>query len=79
VLWATGYRRTYPWLLAPVLDADGEIRQRRGRTCVPGLYVVGQRFQHHRNSSFIDGVGHDATAIAEHLALAHRTTSLSRA
>jgi putative flavoprotein involved in K+ transport len=77
VLWATGYRRSYPWLHAPVLDASGEIRQRRGRTPVPGLYVLGQRFQHYRNSNFIDGVGRDAAAVADHLA--RRRSSLCRA
>jgi putative flavoprotein involved in K+ transport len=34
---------------------DGSIRQRRGVTSVPGLYVVGQSFQHGRDSGFIDG------------------------
>jgi putative flavoprotein involved in K+ transport len=67
VIWATGHRRTYPWLPLPVLDASGELRQHRGVTPMPGLYVLGQRFQHHRNSSFIDGVGRDATFIADHL------------
>jgi putative flavoprotein involved in K+ transport len=76
VLWATGYRRTYPWLHVPVLDAAGEIRQRGGRTPVPGLYVLGQRFQHYRNSNFIDGVGRDAAAVAAHLA--RRTPAISR-
>ena len=38
----------------------GEIVQRRGVTPVAGLYVVGQRFQHRRDSNFIDGVRHDA-------------------
>lgn len=46
VIWATGHRRPYPWLQIPVRDAHGELRQRRGVTPVPGLYVVGQRFQH---------------------------------
>jgi putative flavoprotein involved in K+ transport len=77
VVWATGYRRSYSWLHVPVLDATGEIRQRRGRTPVPGLYVMGQRFQHHRNSNFIDGVGRDAATVADHLA--RRRTSLCRA
>jgi putative flavoprotein involved in K+ transport len=67
VLWATGHRRSYPWLTVPVLDAAGEIRHRRGVTPVPGLYVLGQRFQHRRRSSFLDGVGLDALDIADHL------------
>lgn len=67
VLWATGHRRDYHWLDLPVLDARGEIRQRRGVTPVAGAYVLGQRFQHHRNSSFIDGVGRDAQYVAEHI------------
>ena len=68
VLWATGYRRHHPWLHVPVLDRTGEIAQRRGVTPVDGLYVLGQRFQHRRDSNFIDGVRHDAVALAHHLA-----------
>jgi putative flavoprotein involved in K+ transport len=68
VLWATGYRRSYPWLSAPVLDANGEIRQVRGRTTAAGLWVIGLQFMVRRNSSFIDGVGRDAEEIAEQIA-----------
>ena len=39
IVWATGYRRIYDWLDVPVLDARGEIRQRRGVTPMPGLYA----------------------------------------
>jgi putative flavoprotein involved in K+ transport len=67
VIWATGFRRSYPWLRLPILDVHGEIRQRRGITPVPGAYVLGQRFQHFRNSNFIDGVGRDAVHVAEHI------------
>ena len=67
VVWATGHRRAYPWLRVPVLDARGELRQRRGVTPVPGLYVLGQRFQHHRNSNFVGGVGRDAAFVVRHL------------
>ena len=67
VVWATGYRRRYPWLDLPILDRRGEIRQRRGVTPVAGAYVLGQRFQHYRNSNFIDGVGRDATHLADHI------------
>jgi len=64
VLWATGFKRLYPWLQVPVLDQKGEIRHRRGRTPFPGLYVLGMQFLTRRRSSFIDGVGRDAEEIA---------------
>jgi putative flavoprotein involved in K+ transport len=67
VIWATGYRPAYPWLRVPVLDRHGEIDHRRGVTRVPGLYVIGLRFLHRRNSSFVDGVGPDARFAAAHL------------
>ena len=68
VIWATGCRRAYPWLRVPVLDARGEIRHTGGITPEAGLYVLGLNFQRRRNSSFIDGVGHDAWAIAHEIA-----------
>jgi putative flavoprotein involved in K+ transport len=67
VLWATGYRRSYPWLKVPVLDERGEILHRSGVTDEPGLYVLGLRFQRRKNSNFIDGVGNDAAELARHL------------
>lgn len=68
VIWATGYRREYPWLHVPVLDARGEIVHNGGITPYPGLYVLGMNFQRRRNSSFIDGVGGDAQFLAQQLA-----------
>jgi putative flavoprotein involved in K+ transport len=67
VLWATGYRRSYPWLKVPVLDERGEIRHQGGVTAEPGLYVLGLRFQRRKNSNFIDGVGNDAAELTRHL------------
>ena len=60
IVWATGYRREYPWLHIPVFDAQGEIVHRRGVTPVPGLFVLGLRFQSRRTSHTIGGVGRDA-------------------
>ncbi len=68
VVWATGFRRLYPWLEVPVLDARGEIRHEGGVTPFPGLYVIGLYFLRRRKSSFIDGVGRDAMELATHLA-----------
>jgi putative flavoprotein involved in K+ transport len=68
VLWATGFRRRYPWLKVPVLDANGEIRHDGGVSVSPGLYVIGHNFLRRRKSTFIDGVGDDARDLAAHIA-----------
>ncbi|MDX1390662.1 MAG: NAD(P)-binding domain-containing protein, partial [Acidobacteriota bacterium] len=68
VLWATGFRRSYPWLKLPVVDGRGEIRHDGGVTPEAGLYVLGLQFLRRRNSNFIDGVGADAMSLAEHIA-----------
>ncbi|WP_242337228.1 MULTISPECIES: NAD(P)/FAD-dependent oxidoreductase [Anaeromyxobacter] len=77
VIWATGYRRSYPWLRVPVLDERGEIRHAGGVTPAPGLYVLGLQFLRRRNSSFLDGVGKDAAVLVDHLAtrLARRSAA----
>jgi putative flavoprotein involved in K+ transport len=68
VVWATGFRRHYPWLRVPVLDARGELRHAGGVTPAPGLYALGLGFQRRRKSAFIDGVGDDARERADHIA-----------
>ena len=72
IVWATGHRRSYQWLDLPILDRGGEICQYRGVTPWPGVYVLGQRFQHYRNSNFIDGVGRDARYVAGHICRTRR-------
>jgi putative flavoprotein involved in K+ transport len=74
VIWATGFTRKYPWLKVPVLDEQGEIMQKQGVTPHPGLYVLGLQFLRHRKSAFIDGVGQDAGALAQHIAERCRTS-----
>jgi putative flavoprotein involved in K+ transport len=72
VLLATGYRPSHPWLTLPITAADGSIRQHRGRTEAPGVYVVGQRFQHRRDSGMVDGARHDAAMVVTDLVGAAR-------
>jgi putative flavoprotein involved in K+ transport len=67
VIWATGFRREYPWLQVPVLDGAGELVHQAGVTEVPGLYVLGLRFQRRKLSHAIGGVGADAAYVAEHI------------
>jgi putative flavoprotein involved in K+ transport len=78
VVWATGYRRAYPWLHVPVLDRRGEILHVGGRTPWPGLYVLGQRLQTRRNSNFLDGVGRDAATVADHILQRARRAAVVR-
>ena len=67
VLLATGFRPHHPWLRIPVVGSDGAIQQERGVTAAPGLYVVGQRFQHRRDSTFIDGARFGAQDVVSHM------------
>ena len=67
VVLATGFRPDNNWVDLPILKADDTFRQTRGVTDAPGVYVIGQRFQHRRDSGFIDGARHDAYALVHHL------------
>ncbi|MER8476051.1 NAD(P)-binding domain-containing protein [Mesorhizobium sp. M1163] len=69
IIWATGYRREYSWLKLDVFDTRGEILNDGGICSYPGLYVLGLNFMRHRSSSFLDGVGRDAEALAAHMAM----------
>jgi putative flavoprotein involved in K+ transport len=79
VVWATGFRRAYPWLKVPVFGAGGEIVNRDGVTAAPGLFTIGLPFMRHRSSTFIDGVGRDADALAQDIAAYLEKTAASAA
>lgn len=51
VVWATGFRADYSWIDVPGVFLDGHTVHRRGVTNVPGLYLLGQQWQHTRGSS----------------------------
>jgi len=71
IVWATGYERSYPWLakLPAILDeSTGSIREDKGATSEPGVFVLGMRFGMTRISNFIDGVGADAKKVADMIA-----------
>ena len=67
VVWATGFKPNYPWLDPGLLDAKGAIRHDGGVMDEPGMYVLGLPFTRRRKSSFLDGVGPDATELTGHL------------
>jgi putative flavoprotein involved in K+ transport len=76
ILLATGFRPHHPWLQLRIKTRDGGIRQYRGSTAAPGVYTVGQRFQHRRDAGLIDGARHDAGMVVAQL-LGRSVRSLS--
>jgi putative flavoprotein involved in K+ transport len=64
VIWCTGYDLGLSWIDLPIFGADGEPRQTSGLVNgEPGLYFVGQHFQHSVSSTMIHGVGRDAAFV----------------
>ncbi len=68
VVWATGFRVDHSWIEAPVFDENGRAVHERGVTTSPGLYLVGQLWQHTRGSALLGWVKDDAAYIAAKVA-----------
>ena len=68
VVWATGFRRDFGWIDAPVFDERAEPIHRRGVTGCAGLYFLGLPWLHKLKSSVLCGVGDDAAHLADHIA-----------
>jgi putative flavoprotein involved in K+ transport len=78
VLWATGYRRDFRWIDAPVLGRDGEPNHRRGLTAAPGLAFLGLSNLHRQASASIDGAAVDARYLARWIEQRRRDPVRSR-
>jgi putative flavoprotein involved in K+ transport len=66
VIWCTGYDRGLSWIDLPIFEEDGEPRHTSGLVeREPGLYFVGQHFQHAFSSTMIQGVGRDAARMVQ--------------
>jgi putative flavoprotein involved in K+ transport len=77
VIWATGFRVDHSWIDVPVFDENGRAAHERGVTASPGLYFIGQLWQHTRGSALLGWVKDDAAYIAEKVA-AFRPTAASQ-
>ncbi|MGY1680117.1 flavin-containing monooxygenase, partial [Geodermatophilus sp. SYSU D01176] len=64
VVWATGYRSDHSWIDVPGVLRAGRVVHDRGITEVPGLYVLGQSWQHTRGSALLGFVADDAAYVA---------------
>jgi putative flavoprotein involved in K+ transport len=77
VIWATGFRVDHSWIDVPAFDDNGRAVHERGVTTSPGLYFLGQLWQHTRGSALLGWVKDDAAYIAEKVA-AFRPTAASQ-
>jgi putative flavoprotein involved in K+ transport len=69
VIWCTGYDLGLSWIDLPIFEANGEPRQTSGLVeSEPGLYFVGQHFQHSVSSTMIHGAGRDASMVVRAIA-----------
>jgi putative flavoprotein involved in K+ transport len=68
VVFATGFTSDYSWIDLPIADERGRVTHRRGVTEVPGLYMLGMKWQWTRGSALIGFVKDDASFIATQLA-----------
>lgn len=69
VIWATGFARDFSWIAIPEAFLDGEPRQDRGQSPVPGLFFIGLPFMHSKGSAFLSFVTHDAEYLATRVAV----------
>ena len=68
VIWATGYTQDFSWIELPnACDANGAPFHQRGVSPEPGLYFLGLPWQSRRGSTFIWGVWHDASHVADQI------------
>jgi putative flavoprotein involved in K+ transport len=72
VVWATGYRSDHAWIHIPGVVREGHVVHRRGVTDVPGLYFLGQSWQHTRGSALLGFVNDDAAYLADCIATRHQ-------
>jgi putative flavoprotein involved in K+ transport len=63
---------SHAWIDVPAAkDEHGRIRHTRGVTTAPGLYVLGQTWQHTRGSALLGWVGADAAFLTGQISAQH--------
>lgn len=68
IIWSTGFKSDYTWIKVPVIfDLNGKPIHERGITSKNGLYFLGMPWQYRRGSAILQGIGHDARYIADHI------------
>lgn len=67
VIWATGFRSDYSWIIVPGVVTAAGIAHERGLSSVPGLSFIGLPWQHTRGSALLGFVKDDAEWLARHI------------
>lgn len=68
IIWCTGFAPNFSWIELPLTYDGGTPRTHRGAVPgAPGLFLLGQRYQHTLASSLIGGVGDDAAHVVDQI------------
>ncbi len=68
VIWCTGFRQVFDWILLPILNDNGWPIEYRGVVdAAPGLYFCGLSFQYAFASMVFPGIGRDADYVARQI------------
>lgn len=68
ILWCTGFKPDYRWIHIPgALDDEDVPIHTAGVSPIPCLYWLGLPWQTRLNSSLVNGIGHDAKAVAQQI------------
>jgi putative flavoprotein involved in K+ transport len=69
IIWCTGFTRDFSWLgeMQNIIDDHQYPVSVRGITTHRGLYFLGMAFQYAATSTWILGIGRDASYIADHI------------
>lgn len=65
IVWATGYRPNFSWIVGLELDEHGYPQHHRGVSNLEGLYFMGLPWLHTRGSATLGGVKNDAAYLAD--------------
>jgi putative flavoprotein involved in K+ transport len=79
VIWATGFRSDYSWIVIDGAVTDTGVQHERGISPVPGLSFIGLPWQHTRGSALLGFVKDDAAWLADRIAAFAANTAAATA
>jgi putative flavoprotein involved in K+ transport len=65
IIWATGLNHDYSYIKLSVIDNEGKLKHKNGKTETPGLYFLGYPWMLSRKSAILFGIAEEAKFITD--------------